>query len=84
MTRPKRRMRKGGLCSPKGCVELAFLDGSIAVRDPKNRSGPTLLILPHEWKAFAAGARNDEFHFLCQSASSCPWRTRSLPCCMIF
>lgn len=44
------------------CVEVAGLaDGSRAVRDSKNPTGPTLLLTPAQWAAFTAGLRADEF-----------------------
>lgn len=46
----------------QGCVETAFLpDGHVAVRDSKDRTGPTLVYTPREWRAFIAGAKNGEF-----------------------
>jgi hypothetical protein len=44
-----------------GCVEVAFLNGQIAVRDSKDRQGPVLLFTPAEWNAFLGGARDGEF-----------------------
>ncbi len=44
------------------CVEVADLDGGgRAVRDSKNRSGPTLIFTAAEWAAFTAGVRAGEF-----------------------
>jgi hypothetical protein len=42
-------------------VEVAFLDGQIAVRDTKHRSGPVLQFTHREWEAFLAGVRLGEF-----------------------
>jgi Domain of unknown function (DUF397) len=47
--------------SANGCVEVAFVDGQVAVRDSKDRPGPVLLFTPHEWTAFLAGVRDGEF-----------------------
>lgn len=45
-----------------GCVETAFLpDGSVAVRDSKDRSGPALVYTRGEWLAFLSGAKDGEF-----------------------
>jgi prepilin-type processing-associated H-X9-DG protein len=44
-----------------GCVEVAFVDGHVAVRDSKDRHGPVLVFTPVEWKAFLGGARDGEF-----------------------
>jgi hypothetical protein len=44
------------------CVEVADLpDGSRAVRDSKDRSGPVLLFTPSEWQAFVEGVKLGEF-----------------------
>jgi hypothetical protein len=44
-----------------GCVEVAFLDQDVAVRDTKNRTGPVLIFTNHEWDAFVDGVRRGEF-----------------------
>jgi len=43
------------------CVEVAFIDEAIAVRDSKDRSGPVLVFTRGEWDAFVAGAKDGEF-----------------------
>jgi hypothetical protein len=44
------------------CVEVADLpDGSRAVRDSKDRSGPVLRFTPAEWRAFVEGVKLGEF-----------------------
>jgi len=44
------------------CVETAFLaDGSVAVRDSKDRSAPALVYTRGEWIAFLSGAKDGEF-----------------------
>lgn len=43
------------------CVEVAFVDGVIAVRDSKDRSGPVLVFTASEWHAFVGGAKDGEF-----------------------
>jgi hypothetical protein len=43
------------------CVEVAFVDDAIAVRDSKNPTGPVLLFTQAEWDAFVGGARDGEF-----------------------
>lgn len=44
------------------CVEVAFAtDGSVGVRDSKNRTGPILEFTPAEWAAFTGGVRDGEF-----------------------
>ena len=44
-----------------GCVEVAFLEGKVAVRDSKDRQGPVLVFNPHEWAAFITAARDGWF-----------------------
>lgn len=43
------------------CVEVAFVDEAIVVRDSKNPTGPVLLFTPTEWDAFVDGAKSGEF-----------------------
>jgi hypothetical protein len=44
------------------CVEVASnLPGIVAVRDSKDREGPSLSFTPDEWRAFIAGAKAGEF-----------------------
>jgi len=54
--------RKSTRSATNGCVEVAFLDGHVAVRDSKNQHGPVLVFLPHEWEAFVGGVRDGEFN----------------------
>ena len=44
-----------------GCVEVAFVEGQVGVRDSKDRQGPMLVFTAHEWEAFIGGARDGEF-----------------------
>jgi hypothetical protein len=53
--------RKSTLSGNNGCVEVAFVDGRVAVRDSKDRGGPALVFDPPEWAAFTAAARQGEF-----------------------
>jgi hypothetical protein len=43
------------------CVEVAFVDGAIVVRDSKDPTGPQLVFTENEWDAFVAGAKDGEF-----------------------
>lgn len=43
------------------CVEVAFIDEAICVRDSKNPTGPVLIFTAGEWNAFVDGAKDDEF-----------------------
>ena len=53
--------RKSTLSAANGCVEVAFVDGRVAVRDSKDRQGPVLVFTTAEWSAFVGGVRNGEF-----------------------
>lgn len=45
-----------------GCVEVRlYPDGTIGVRDSKDRSKPSHIFTAHEWTAFIAGVRDGEF-----------------------
>jgi hypothetical protein len=43
------------------CVEVAVVDGLVAVRDSKDPSGPALFFSSVEWRAFLAGVHDHEF-----------------------
>ena len=43
------------------CVEVAFVDEAIVVRDSKNQAGPVLIFTADEWDAFVGGAKDGEF-----------------------
>lgn len=45
------------------CVEVAYHDGRIALRDSKDRYSPTLWFTRSEWRAFVSGVRAGEFDF---------------------
>jgi hypothetical protein len=51
--------RSGPNCD--NCVEVAFVDGVVAVRDSRNPGAPALLFMPQEWDVFVAGAKDGEF-----------------------
>jgi hypothetical protein len=51
--------RSGPNCD--NCVEVAFVDKAIAVRDSKNPTGPVLIFTGDEWDAFVGGAKDGEF-----------------------
>lgn len=44
-----------------GDVQIAFVEGYIAMRDGRNPDGPALIFTPGEWRAFVLGARDGEF-----------------------
>lgn len=51
--------RSGPNCD--NCVEVAFVNEAIAVRDSKNPAGPALIFTAAEWDAFVGGAKDGEF-----------------------
>jgi len=55
--------RKSKASGPYGdnCVEVAFINDAIAVRDSKHPQGPVLLFTQGEWDAFVYGAKDGEF-----------------------
>jgi Domain of unknown function (DUF397) len=54
--------RKSTLSTTNGCVEVAFVGDTIAVRDSKNQGrGPVLEFTTVEWDAFLGGVRAGEF-----------------------
>jgi hypothetical protein len=44
------------------CVEVAFVDDAVAVRDSKNPTGPALVYTRTEWDAFVEGVKDGEFN----------------------
>jgi hypothetical protein len=55
----RKSTRSGPNCD--NCVEVAFVDGVIAVRDSKHPTGPALIFTTDEWDAFVGGAKDGEF-----------------------
>jgi hypothetical protein len=48
--------RKSSHSSANGqCVEVAHLDGAVAIRDSKNPDGPKLIFTRPEWEFFILG-----------------------------
>jgi hypothetical protein len=58
------KWRKSNLSGDTGCVEVAFIDGTIGVRDSKLGDGsPILEFSPHEWDVFIQAAGTGEFTY---------------------
>lgn len=47
--------------SATNCVEVATLDGHVAVRDSKDRGGPVLMFTQNPWREFLAATKAGEF-----------------------
>jgi hypothetical protein len=43
------------------CVEVAFIESAVAMRDSKDPDGPALIFTPGEWAAFTQGVQAGEF-----------------------
>jgi Domain of unknown function (DUF397) len=43
------------------CVQVAFLDEAILLRDARDPDGPVLVFNQAEWDAFVEGAKDGEF-----------------------
>ena len=48
-------------CNNGACVEVAFSEGLVALRDSKDRPGPMLIFSSEEWQGFTDGVRHGEF-----------------------
>ncbi len=44
-----------------GDVQIAFVEGFIAMRNSGSPESPSLIFTPAEWGAFVSGAREGEF-----------------------
>ncbi|AXE76100.1 DUF397 domain-containing protein [Streptomyces atratus] len=44
-----------------GDVQIAFVEGFIAMRNGGNPGSPSLIFTPAEWRAFVVNARDGEF-----------------------
>ncbi|ROP32709.1 uncharacterized protein DUF397 [Couchioplanes caeruleus] len=47
--------------SEEAAVEVALLEGGVAVRDSRRPDGDVLFFTPAEWDAFVGGAKDGEF-----------------------
>jgi uncharacterized protein DUF397 len=53
--------RKSRHSAINGCVEVAFVENQVAVRDSKDRGGPILMFSDLEWRAFVRGVQDGDF-----------------------
>lgn len=63
--------RKSTVSGLSGCVEVAFIDGGVLIRDSKDPTGPSLRFSNVEWAAFVQAIRQGDF-----CGTSCPFRGR--------
>jgi Domain of unknown function (DUF397) len=54
--------QRSGRCDTSACVEVAFHEGDVVLRDSKNPDGPVLHFTRQEWEAFVAGVEDGDFH----------------------
>lgn len=59
-TAPWKKSSRSGPYSDN-CVEVAFVNSMIAVRDSKHPAEAVLLFTTDEWLAFVGGAKDGEF-----------------------
>ena len=59
MSAPK--WTRSSRCSGGTCVEAAFEDGQVIVRDSKNPDQQPLAFTFDEWREFIAGVENGEY-----------------------
>jgi hypothetical protein len=64
MDRERTVWRKSTYSNSSSCVEVAVIDGQVAVRDSKNQQGPVLVFTPIEWRRFLDGVREGQFDLL--------------------
>lgn len=53
--------RKSTASVTGNCVEVAFTEAAVLIRNSRQPSGPFVSFTIPEWNAFLAGARNGEF-----------------------
>lgn len=59
------RWRKSSLSADgASCVEVAFVDDGVAVRDTKDRAGGTLMFRHDTWATFVGGIKRGDFNGL--------------------
>jgi hypothetical protein len=53
--------KKSSHSGPNGCVEVAILDGRVAMRDSKHRDGPVLVFASEDWEKFIGELADQQF-----------------------
>jgi hypothetical protein len=64
--------RKSTTSASSNCVEIAFYEAGIHVRDSKNPDGPMLSFAPSAWLTFLADCRAGDFALPEYSANERP------------
>jgi hypothetical protein len=59
--RPGLVWQKSTASTSGDCLEVAFAEDAVLVRNSRQSSGPVLSFTISEWNAFLTGARNGEF-----------------------
>jgi hypothetical protein len=52
--------RKSSWSEANGCVEVAFVEDQVGVRDSKDPNGPVLVFSTQEWASLLGKIRNGE------------------------
>ncbi len=55
------RSSSAGGADADNCVQVAFVDEAILLRDARHPEGPVLVFNQAEWDAFVGGAKDGEF-----------------------
>jgi hypothetical protein len=53
--------RRSTFCANSTCVEIALIDGAVALRDSKNVGAGVLTYTPEEFRAFVDGVKAGQF-----------------------
>ena len=53
--------RRSSFCGHGACVEVAYVEGGVLLRDGKNPDAAALRFTDEEWSAFVAGVQAGEF-----------------------
>ncbi|MEU8611110.1 DUF397 domain-containing protein [Actinoplanes sp. NPDC048791] len=55
------KWRKSSFCGSNACVEVAEIDGKVAVRDSKDTRSAVLTFTRDSWDAFVTGIKDGDF-----------------------
>lgn len=61
LSRAQWRSSSAGGPAAENCVQVAFVDEAILLRDARHPEGPVLVFNQAEWDAFVGGAKDGEF-----------------------